>query len=90
MVTLELLFKGGAFMSPQVDMEKKELEQLFLDAYDGGTKIVHINEVFVNIDEIQFIKVVEIPAQIIAQKWSIDEEVATPEYPTEIPLGDLK
>lgn len=77
MVTLELLFKGGAFMSPQVDMEKKALEKLFLDAYDGKTKIVHINEVFVNIDEIQFIKVVEIKDQV------------KQEYPTEIPLPDL-
>jgi hypothetical protein len=35
MVTLELLFKGGAYMSPQVDMEKNELETLFVKSYDS-------------------------------------------------------
>jgi phage tail tube protein FII len=51
-------------MSPQVDMEKNELETLFVKSYDSWIKIVHINEVFVNIDEIQFIKVVEIKDQV--------------------------
>lgn len=59
MVTLELLFKGGAFMSPQVEYTKEFLESLVEDAF-LNKKIVKINEVYVNFWELQFAKVVEI------------------------------
>lgn len=67
-------------MSPQVDMEKKALEQLFLDAYKNKVEIVNINEVFVNVNEIQFIKVVEIPVQIAKESilsWVEGDKVPT-------------